>query len=395
MRELLSKFRRLDHHRRVIAIQGDEPTEMLVELVRQIHRVDPFDAVACVAEPLTMLASRVAAGLDLPGVPRPEVTERIVDKEAMRVRLVATGLEEVRGRTVDSADELAAVVRAGAPGSAWIVKPVAGAGSLGVSQVTADSDFAAAFERSAHQESVIHPDRERLRVLVEPFLFGPQFSVEAVTENGVTSILAITKKFSDPDTLVELGHVVPAPLAEEDSEAIRNHVVKVLDALGVSDSVTHTEIVLTADGPRILETHTRAGGDDIGEMASIVSGVNLSAAAVELVLGESVQDRLASAKPSGTYEAIWFVASPEAGTFAGLDGVRAAQALDSSIQVTELVEVGDQVEPLTNSDSRVAQVRASAASADQAVALAKEAAATLTLSIARSVPAETGAHGTV
>ncbi|WP_334605825.1 ATP-grasp domain-containing protein [Micromonospora sp. CPCC 205546] len=397
MRELLAKFRtpKLDHHRRVVVIQGDEPEDLVVDLVSRIHAVDPFDAVACLGEPLTMLASRMAAAFGLPGVPRPEVTELIVDKEAMRVRLIEAGVEEIRGRTVDSAEELADVVRAGAAGATWIVKPVAGAGSLGVSQVTAESDLAAAFERSSNQDSVIHPDRHKLRVLVEPFLFGPQFSVEAVTQDGVTTVLAITKKYSDPDTMVEFGHVVPAPLSEDDSEAIHAHVVKVLQALGVTDSVTHTEVVLTADGPRILETHTRMGGDDIGEMASLVSGVDISAASIELVLGESVHDRLANAKPSGKCEAIWFVASPEAGIFAGLDGVRAAQALDPSIQVTELIEVGEPVELLASSDSRVAQVRASASSADEAVALARQAAAKLTLRIARGVPAEVGATKTV
>ncbi|MDG4829586.1 ATP-grasp domain-containing protein [Solwaraspora sp. WMMD1047] len=395
LRALLARFRGLDHHARVIAIQGDEPDEMLIGLARMIHATDPFDAVACLGEPLALLASRIAGALDLPGVPTPEVAIRIVDKERMRAHLVRAGLEEVRAYPVADVDELARIVTGGPEPAAWIVKPAAGSGSLGVSRVTAASDLAEAFHRAARPESPYDPDPGGRGVIVEPFLTGPQFSVESVSQGGVTSVLAITQKFSDPATFVELGHVVPAPISAAESDTIRDYVVALLDVLGVTDSVTHTELVLTPRGPRILETHARMGGDDIGEMASIVSGVNISAAAVELVLGESVQDRLANSQPSGTAEAVWFVASPEPGTFAGLDGVRDAEAVGSSVVVTELLSLGDPVEPLASSDSRVAQVRVSAASAKEAVALAQEAAKRLSLRIAKRVPADVGAHGTV
>ena len=74
---------------------------------------------------------------------------------------------------------------------------------------------------------------------------------------------------------MELGYVVAAPLPQETTDAIGRHGEMVLAALGVTDSVTHTEIVLTSEGPRTVETHTRIGGDDIFKMASIVSGVEL------------------------------------------------------------------------------------------------------------------------
>jgi hypothetical protein len=42
-------------------------------------------------------------------------------------------------------------------------------------------------------------------VLVEQFHEGPQFSVEAFSECGEHQVVAITRKFSDPVTFVELG----------------------------------------------------------------------------------------------------------------------------------------------------------------------------------------------
>ncbi|MGW0502784.1 ATP-grasp domain-containing protein [Micromonospora sp. NPDC003241] len=391
-RELLTWFGSLGHHARVLAIQGDEPDDLVVEMVRTIHGVDPFDAVACLGEPLTVLAARIATALDLPGVPPLSVVRRIVDKESMRTHLAEAGVETVRARTVESPAELAAIVGAGHPEAAWIVKPAAGCGSLGVSKVTRDSDLEAALRRASDQESPIDPDRANRRVIVEPFLSGPQFSVESISQHGVTSVLAITQKFSHPETFVELGHVVPAQIPDAEAEVVRSYVVRMLDALGFTDGPAHTEVVLTSDGPRIVEVNARLGGDDIGQMASIVSGVDLSAASIDLVLGEPVQERLRNAAPSGTSEAIWFVTAPEAGIFAGLDGVEDARALGPSVEVTALVQVGAPVELLSDSGSRVAQVRASAASAEEALSLAQRAAWKLNLRIAKRVPAQVGAE---
>lgn len=395
LRDLLAVFKGLSHHARVIALTGDEPEADVIALARTIHSSDPFDSVAALGEPLTMLAARIADALDLPGVPSAEVVERIVDKERMRARLRETGVEDTGSQIVDSAEALAAFVGAGAPDSQWIVKPAAGAGSLGVSQVGVGGDFDAAFARAAHQETVIHPDQSNHRVIVEQFLSGPQFSVETVSQNGETTVIAITKKYSDPQMFVELGHVVPAPLDDADADAIREHTVRALAAIGITDNVAHTEVVLTPQGPRILETHARVGGDDICEMASIVSGFNISASSIDLALRESIAPRLADAKPSGTCEAVWFIASTQDGSFAGLAGQKAAQAVHPSVEVTELLDEGEDVHTLSNSDSRVAQVRASGASAEEAVSRARTAAAALTIRVAQVVPGDVGSDDLV
>ena len=112
-------------------------------------------------------------------------------------------------------------------------------------------------------------------------------------------------------------------------------------------------------------------------------------------MGISLKPRLDSAKPSGTCEAVWFLSSPETGFYAGLDGVDDATAVDGSVEVTELLGLGDQVELLSSSDSRVAQVRASAPTAEVAIERARKAAGKLTLKIAHTVAPDVGTRGTL
>ncbi|MBX9394350.1 ATP-grasp domain-containing protein [Streptomyces sp. TRM72054] len=98
-----------------------------------------------------------------------------------------------------------------------MVKPVSGAGSAGVARVAHESELAAVFERA----SGIREGHSGAGVLVERFHEGPQFSVEAFSEHGERQVVAITRKFSDPVTFVEPGHVSPAGLAASQKEGAR------------------------------------------------------------------------------------------------------------------------------------------------------------------------------
>ena len=54
---LLPNFRDLTHHARLLVLSGDEPDDVVLEVVGAIHRADPFTAVACFGEPLTRVAA--------------------------------------------------------------------------------------------------------------------------------------------------------------------------------------------------------------------------------------------------------------------------------------------------------------------------------------------------
>ncbi|MEV4194903.1 ATP-grasp domain-containing protein, partial [Streptomyces toxytricini] len=209
----------------------------------------------------------------------PEVVEVVRDKHAMRQRLADTGVERTASAVVDGVDALKAF--AAEHGYPCVVKPVDGAASKGVSVIHAPEEAEQAFLRAGGAGA-------GSRVAAEEFLSGDQYSVEAFSEKGEHIVLAVTRKFSDPVSLVELGHVMPAPLEPEQRTAIEHHVTAVLNALDVEFGPTHTEVILTPAGPRVIETHLRTGGDDLWDMVTGATGVDMIECQLRQVLGETV-----------------------------------------------------------------------------------------------------------
>jgi argininosuccinate lyase len=121
--------------------------------------------------------------------------------------------------------------------------------------------------------------------LIEEYLEGREVSVEAVTVDGRTHIIGVTDKVVDHATLVECGHRFPARLGDGDRRAVETLAREALAAIGFTYGLSHTEVKLTARGPRLVEINPRQGGGYIFELISLVTGVNPLGLLIDLALG--------------------------------------------------------------------------------------------------------------
>jgi phosphoribosylamine-glycine ligase len=208
-------------------------------------------------------------------------------------------------------------------------------------------------------------------VFVEAYLDGPEYSVEALSEAGEHVVLAVTAKYTDPATRVELGHVVPAPLPADVVEQMADLALDVLRVIGVEFGPTHTEIVLTPVGPRVVETHVRMGGDDIWELVHAATGVDLIECVIRQAVGQKVlpqvRETLATPRPPHA-EAIWFAVPPPVGELVDVVGVTEQDDAVISVSATP----GTVFSGLVSSYSRPASVRCGAETAEEAVRRARE-----------------------
>ncbi|MFF9476272.1 ATP-grasp domain-containing protein [Streptomyces roseolus] len=355
---------------RVLGLRDDAPEQEWVDLAAAVHARDPFTRIGTFGERNQNHYALIAEALGL-AAHRPDTVHLVHDKHAMRARLGEAGVDSTAGARVADVDELRAFVRR--HGLPCVVKPVANSGSAGITKVTDERELAEAFARADGS----YGDLPHAGVLVEEFLDGPQFSVEAVSEAGEHQVVAITAKFSDPATFVELGHVTPAPLTDEDRDRIHAYVLAVLDALGVEFGPTHSEICLTEKGPRLIETHVRMGGDEIPALVLDATGVDIDDCAARQTLGRSVlpavRATLAEPRPPRS-SAVWFVALEATGVLDHVTGLEEARSLPGVTEVTLLAKPGTEVGGLTSSASRVAFARATAATPEEATRAAKAAA---------------------
>ncbi|MFE9631400.1 acetyl-CoA carboxylase biotin carboxylase subunit family protein [Streptomyces sp. NPDC006463] len=171
--------------------------------------------------------------------------------------------------------------------------------------------------------------------------------------------------------MVELGHVLPAPLDPAAREAVEAHVTRVLDALGVEFGPTHTEIVLTDDGPRIIETHLRVGGDEIFNLAKDATGVDMIDFQARQAAGLKVLPDIRAVLESDREprcEAIWYTAPEVTGTFMGLAETDPGR---TDPAVTVLLPEGSELNGLAGSFTRIARARGTAPTAEEALDAAR------------------------
>jgi biotin carboxylase len=242
--------------------------------------------VLCYHEPAIEVAAQIAEDLGLPSLPA-DAARLCRDKHEARRAFAKHGVPSAASVLVHSADEAAAA--AAEIGYPVIVKPRALAASFGVSRATAEPQVRTAFA-VADRQVLNEPWLDKPPgVLVEEYLDGPEISVDSLTTGGrVMPLIYARKLVGFPPYCEELGHIVSAPedvcdgrAAEATEVTLRAHA-----AIGIQHGTTHTELKLTSRGVRIVELNGRAGGDCIGYLGYLASGINLPLGAAAAACGE-------------------------------------------------------------------------------------------------------------
>jgi biotin carboxylase len=278
----------------VVALAPDATPALWVDAARLCG---PFDAVVAFNEGTYRIVHEISTRLGIPSTVDIELYERVRDKVTTRDVVAREGIASCRYVLARGADEVrAAVSEIGPP---CIVKPVDAEGSLGVAKVVGPDGVPAALDR-------LGAERVERGVLVEEFLSGEEYSVEALSVGDQHRIVAVTQKFSDPRTFVEKGHLVPAPLAPDVRAAVEKYTVAALRALGFHDCPSHTEIIVTPEGPRLVETHNRIGGDRIIDLVEHATGVDLYDLVARQSIGEDIGALLPERIGVRQSAAVWY-----------------------------------------------------------------------------------------
>ncbi|MGW4197055.1 ATP-grasp domain-containing protein [Streptomyces sp. NPDC005004] len=222
--------------------------------------------------------ARLARALDLPAN-SVEVMRACRNKATARSLFARHGVPSARSVKVRTLTEASrAISSLGYPA---VIKPTAFAGSIGVIRVDHADELPAAFEFASSGAS---RSREDTDVLIEEYLDGPEVSVECVTRCGVTTAVAVTRKQLGPAPYFdETGHTVDAadPLLPQVAPA----AAAAIKALGITDGVQHVEMRLVGGRPRLIEVNARIGGDMIGHLVRLATGIDLPKAAADTACG--------------------------------------------------------------------------------------------------------------
>jgi len=219
--------------------------------------------------------ARLARRLGLPTA-GPEVMQGCRNKATSRSLFARHAVPSAASTGVRTVKE--AVRSAQHIGYPVVLKPASHAASMGVIRVDSPEELPDAYAFAAQAAGLGVESNE---VLVEEYLDGPEVSVECVTYQGTTTVVAVTRKtVGIPPYFEEIAHAVDAvdPLLATVAPAAQ----AALKALGVTDGVSHVELRLVDGRPRLIEVNARLAGDMIGHLVHLATGVDLARAAADI-----------------------------------------------------------------------------------------------------------------
>lgn len=255
-----------------------------------------------------------------------------------------------------------------------MVKPVDNSGSRGIFLIEDLSDKQ--LVEKAYEYSKQHSRSGD--VIVEEYMRGPEVSVETISIDGKCNVVQITDKLTTgAPYFVEMGHSQPTKHDQATIEKIKQVAIKAVNAIGIKNGPSHTEIIVTEQGPKIVELGARLGGDCITtHLVPLSTGVDLVESCILIVLG--IKPNLEKRFDKGS--AIRYIPSYE-GKFNCVYGVEEAKQLNGVKEVEIVKKVGEQLTKINSSTARIGFVIAQGENAEKAIEICENAIGKIKLEI--------------
>ncbi|MFD0271265.1 ATP-grasp domain-containing protein [Streptomyces sp. NPDC127106] len=322
--------------------------------------------------------AELARLLGMPGSP-PEAAMRCRDKWATRDALREAGVPQARSELVTSLPQArAAAARTGYP---LVLKPRALNASTGVTKVESAEQLASRYRLARGATAPGATELAPGDVLVEEYLDGPEISVDcAWSEGRMSPAFVARKECGFAPYFEETGHLVDGgdPLLED--PRLLETVAAAHAAVGFTTGWTHTELRLTADGPKIVEINARIGGDRIPDIGRLALGVDAALTAARVACGKEPQLTPSHRKVAG----VRFL-YPEADCIAR-EVLIDSRALPASVDTALAIALPGQelrLPPRGHVSSRYALVTATADGAEECRAALDKAAEAVRLEVLR------------
>ena len=337
---------RFAHERAILSSEDEEGIDRLAR-ARDVDGV-----VSPGADWPVGIAARVAARIGLPHPLDPRTAAVATSKARQREAFAAAGVPHARG--LDPSD----------PAFPCVVKAPDRQGQRGLTLVRS------AAELDAARTAALAASRTGA-VLVEEHVDGPELTVNAFSVDGRFVSLTVTDRLTaePPAFGVALAHVWPSAHDTEDAVAVARAAV---EAVGIRNGPSYTQLRLGPDGPVVMEVAARLGGGHDAELCQAALGVDLNGLAIGAALGEDLS--AADMTPCLARAAAVAFLVPPVGRLLQVERVAEAESLPGVETVRIYRRPGHVFGPLRRGADRAGAVLATGESRADALARARRAA---------------------
>lgn len=312
---------------------------------KAIHDKNPLNACITIYEGYILHNATIAELLKLPGLSR-EAALACSDKEVMRTKFAAS-TEKVSPAFHVVESESSLIDFAQKHQFPLILKPA----NLSKSLLVTKNDNLEELLENYHKAMRLADDTYKKYAPNQ----SPKFIVEEFLEGSIHSVDAFIDAQGEPHVLdnvvdYQTGHdigyddnfhysrLLPSRLSSEQIEAIRHTAALGCKLLGMTSSPAHVEIILTKDGPRIVEIGARNGGYR-ERMHRLANDIDIMANALALSLDMPLGITPEKNDCVGVFELF----PKEPGTFQGIEHEDELRALPSLSYLSVKAKPGDYI----------------------------------------------------
>jgi len=317
--------------------------EAVSDAVKKSHSIQHFDCAITIFEQYIVATSKINVVLGTPGLP-PESAEACTNKFIMRSLFAKTSKKiSPDFQIVTSTKTL--MDFAEKHSFPLILKPANLAKSLLVTKSNNLNELLNNYQKMLGAIDRVYlkyaPHNQKI-ILIEEFLEGSIHSVDAfVDNNGNPKILP---HIVDYQTGYDIGYddnfhysrIVPSTLPEDIQKEFFSVADTAIRSLGMKNSAAHVEIIVTADGPRIVEIGARNGGYR-ERLHSLAHGIDIYDNLIRINTGQPLKIKSTKNEHCAVLEL--FPKTP--GNFIGLENEEKLRQLKSLEYVSIKYEIGE------------------------------------------------------
>ena len=315
-----------------------ESADHAIAQIQQAAAQNPFSAVIATDDATVPLVRGICKRLGLPAN-GPRAFGASTDKAAFRAACVEQGLPSPAFFVVRP-DKPAAPCfeRVGFP---CVAKPLSLSASRGVIRCDTQEELLSAVER-IRQLLVEQDPKADQTILVEEYLPGKEYSVEALLHDGQLEVLAIFEK-PEPMTgpfFEETIYVTPPQLDGDRLASIRTALTEMAVALEFREGPLHAELRISQAGISFIEVASRTIGGRCGKLIEFLTGASLEA----WVLANAVRRPI---RPRNSEDAfgVMMIPVPKAGVLRRVEGISKARKVKGIVSVEVDAREGQKLTP--------------------------------------------------
>ncbi|HEY0638022.1 MAG TPA: ATP-grasp domain-containing protein [Pseudonocardiaceae bacterium] len=315
--------------------------------VRRLGALSPTAVIPGIEGPSLDVAQQLADALTPGHANVAELVAARRHKYAMHRALAEAGMPIIRQVCTSDAAEVADWIdREGLAGQDLVIKPPNSAGTVGMSFVPGGEGWRERFEAVVGTRDKLGVQRDE--ILVQEHVTGTEFAIDTVSSGGrhsVTDLLRYRR--------VRLGRgmaiydsVEWLPYDRSRYGELLDYGLAALDAVGLRNWAAHTEIIMTDDGPRLMEINPRLAGAGNPAVTMIATGESQVTRIVDVCAGRGPE--LPEGFTLRQHVMAVFLIAHSTGTVRNAEILEEARALPSYHSPVRLVTTGDRVEATTD-----------------------------------------------